>query len=107
MNFKDLIKQDKKIFLNLQEFGESHTVDGIEMTVLIDGMEEVEREKIERIHQDGITKESILIYVDSKEFGELPLIDDIITLDEKRYLVKNVINEDGIFSISLEVNRTW
>lgn len=103
-SFKKLVQQDKNIFLNLKEFGEPHQIDGIEMTVLIDKLELIEREKKERTYEDGIYQENILIYVFQEEFGELPCVDDIVTVDRKKYLVKDAVNEDGIFSISLEVN---
>lgn len=103
-SFKELVQQDRSIFLNLEEFGEPHQIDGTEMTVLIDKLELIEREKKERTYEDGIYQENILIYVFQEEFGELPCVDDIIVVDGKRYLVKDAVNEDGIFSISLEAN---
>ena len=49
MNFKELVAQDnKRIFLNPDEFGEEHKIDGKEMLIIIDNYEEIEREKKEQ-----------------------------------------------------------
>ena len=41
--FKDLVYQDiRSVFMNPEEFGERHTVDGKVMTVVIDGNEVTE-----------------------------------------------------------------
>lgn len=46
MNFKDMVQEDiKNIFLDPEVFGETHIVDGNEMTIIIDENELVEREQ--------------------------------------------------------------
>lgn len=46
LSFKDIIHNDiKQTFLNLEEFGETHEVNGTPMTIIFDDIEHVEREK--------------------------------------------------------------
>ena len=38
--FKDIVQADRKaIFLNLDEFGDTHTIDGKDMTIIVDNNE--------------------------------------------------------------------
>ena len=46
MNFKELVAQDtKKVFINPEEFGEEHEIDGKTVMVIIDNNEQIERQK--------------------------------------------------------------
>jgi hypothetical protein len=42
----------------------------------------------------------------AKDFGPLPATGRIVTLDKKSYIVSDAINEDGIYSLYLEANKT-
>lgn len=104
--FKDLIRMDNdNVFLNPEEFGEEHIVGGRRMMIIIDNNEMVEREKrrVEaEIYRNGIYKKQILFYVSALKFGALPAVGKALTLDKEMYLITDAINEDGIYSISLE-----
>ena len=55
MGFKDIVKADvHNVFLDLEEFADTHTVNGAEMPVLIDNNEQIEREKRNNQNMDGI-----------------------------------------------------
>lgn len=106
--FKDILFQDiKRTFLNPDEFGEVHTIDGKRMVVSIDGMEALEREKKQSEHGriDGVFKQEIVLYVARSDFGQLPAIGRAMTVDKGSYRVKDAVDESGIFSITLEVVR--
>lgn len=104
MGFKELAARDiKNVFLNQNEFGERHEVDGKLMTIIIDGMEVVERSKkqVEQGRIDGIYEKQILIYVSRNEFGPLPAIGRRLTFDRSNYRVTDAIDEGGMYSITL------
>lgn len=104
--FKDLIREDaKNVFLNPEEFSEMHMVNGKEMAVQIDENEQIEREKRINQHVDGIFKNQKLIYVLAEEFGPLPKQGALFQLDKRVYTVADAVNEDGVYSITLEANR--
>lgn len=106
MGFKDIVKADvHNVFLNLEEFADTHTVNGTEMPVLIDNNEQIEREKRNNQNMDGIFTNQRLIYVAASDFGPLPKQGSILTLDKRTFRVVDTINEDGIYSITLEANR--
>lgn len=94
------------LFVNQDEFADMHLIDGKEMPVMIDNNEQVEREKRMTQHMDGIYKKQMLIYVKKSDYGVLPAIGKILNLDGRVYKIMDAIDEDGIFSISLEANRS-
>ena len=110
MMFKEQVAEDNKVFLNLEEFSVLHMVNGREMAVLIDGNEMIEREKRHQnrqgVYTDGVYIKELLIYVRAEDFGKLPAIGRVLTMDGKTYTISDAIDEDGIYSLSLEANRT-
>ena len=48
----------------------------------------------------------MLFYVLAKEFGALPPVGHILVLDQDKYVITDAINEDGIYSISLEAQKS-
>lgn len=106
MTFKDIIKQDvQQTFLNVDEFSEIHTVNGKPMAVQIDNNEQIEREKRDSQHMDGIYVKQVLMYVSAEDYGPLPKQGTAVSLDKRSYRVADAIAEDGIYSITLEANR--
>lgn len=107
MTFKELITEDaKKVFLNFDEFGEIHMVNGKEMLVIVDNNEHIERQKRTTSRAEGLYIKELLFYVHKEDFGLLPAVGRICRFDKKDYIVADAINEDGIYSITLEVNRS-
>jgi hypothetical protein len=106
MNFKECIRSDvTDVFLNLEEFAVEHTINGKKMRALVDNNELIEREKKAKSDMDGVNVKQTLIYVWAREFGGLPPVGYMITLDGMRYIVTDAINEDGVYSITVEANR--
>lgn len=109
MGFKELAARDiQTVFLNSQEFGEHHDVDNKPMTVIIDGMEVVERSKkqVEHGRVDGIYEKQIVMYVSRSQFGQLPAIGRKLMLDRNIYRVTDAVDEGGIYSITLGAIRS-
>ena len=106
-SFKELIQKDVcDVFLRVDEFADTHIVDGKEMTVLVDDNEIIEREKKMKSNMDGVYVKQKLIYVKADEFGALPAVGRAIMLDGKRYIVLEAVDEQGVYSITMEANRT-
>ena len=106
-SFKDIIKEDiSTTFINTDEFSDMHNIDGRDMPVQIDDNEIIEREKKSNSNMDGIYVKQKLIYVKANDFGALPAIGRQIMLDGKRYLVVDSTDEHGVYTITLEGNRS-
>lgn len=107
MGFKELIAEDtRKVFMNFDEFGEMHTVDGKDMLVIVDGNEHIERKKRRETRAEGLYVKELLFYVSKETYGALPAIGRMCRFDKKDYLVSDAIDENGIYSISLEAVRS-
>lgn len=110
MTFKDQIAIDNStIFMNLDEFADIHTINGKEMPVQVDSNEMIDREKRYQykrsLYADGVYLKELLIYVRAEDFGPLPAVGRVITFDNKMYVISDAIDEDGIYSLSLEANK--
>lgn len=105
MTFKDVIKSDiKSIFLNFEEFGSRHKLNGKERLVIVDENELTDREKKIKYHGMGeeLYQKQLLFYIAAEDFGSMPSPGKILNFDGKDYLITDAGNEDGIYSISLE-----
>lgn len=111
MTFKEQIAKDNRtVFMNQDEFAETHLINGEEIPCTVDNNELIDREKRyqykKSLYADGIYLKQLLIYVRAEDFGPLPAIGRVITFDKKSYIVADAINEDGIYSLCLEANKT-
>lgn len=105
--FKDLIRSDiDHVFMNTDEFASFHVVNGKKMPVTVDNNELIERSKKAKSNMDGLYVKQTLIYVRAKDFGPLPMVGAALKLDGVNYRVTDATNEDGLFSIHLEANRS-
>lgn len=106
-SFKEVMKADvDSTFMNLDEFADMHTVDGKEIPILVDDNEIIEREKKMKSNMDGVYVKQKLIYVKAGDFGALPAIGRQIMFDGRGYLVTDSTDEQGIYAITMEANRT-
>lgn len=107
LSFKEAIQRDiDEVFFNVEEFSGTHTIDGVQMPVMVDDMENIEREKKMKSHMDGIYARQILLYVKASVFGALPAQGRLITFDNRRYTVVDATDESGVYTITLEANRS-
>lgn len=108
-SFKDIIKNDiKNVFLNSEEFADVHkfVIDNevIEINAQVDSNELIKRENGK--YSDGFYNQHFIVYVNSNEFGAKPKQGAEIKMDGKRYIVIEVADEYGIYSITLEAKRS-
>lgn len=104
-DFKEMVKGDiKEIFLDLEMFGEIHTVAGKEMTIILDDTENRNRNEQ---YQDSkaIFNKRILFYVAAEDLGSLPPLGMRIDVDGRDYKILQAEQEEGIYSIIAEEFR--
>ena len=107
MTFKEAIQDDiKGVFLNFEEFGEYHNLNGQKTLIIIDESELTERGKKMKGVDGELHNRQFLFYVASEDFGALPSPGRILNFDGKEYLITDAIDESGIYSINLEAVRS-
>lgn len=91
--------------MNNDEFSEKHQIDDVEMDVIVDQNELVERQIKVNQHMNGVYSCALLIYVKETQFGNKPKIGSQLKLDKKLYTVNECTSENGLYAITLEANR--
>ena len=110
MTFKEQIAADtKNVFMNALEFSEEHIIDGRNMLCIVDNNElmarRVKYKFRSKFYVDQVGIKDMLIYVRAEDFGALPAIGRTIIFDGKQYIICDAVNESGIYSINLEMNK--
>lgn len=111
MTFKDAVAADiSTVFLNNLEFADTHTINGKEMTALVDDNELQERDKFKLLGAAGggtAYKATRMVYVAKADYGKRPALGSTVNLDGREYrVVQGTTEEAGILAIALEANRT-
>ncbi len=102
--FKEMVQEDiKNIFLDFDMFGKMHNLNGKKVLVIVDEFELVEREKRIRDDEMGLHNRQLLFYVSAEDFGKLPSPGRVLSFDGRQYMITDATDEEGIYSISLEV----
>lgn len=104
MGFKEQLFTDiENVFMNPDEFGENHTVDGKVMNVIVDNAEIIERSRkqVDSGRVDGIFERQLLFYVSRGVFGRLPAVGRVMDFDGKKYRVEDAVDEGAVYSITL------
>ncbi|MCT8975499.1 hypothetical protein N4T77_02695 [Clostridium sp. CX1] len=106
MNFKEQLKKDLDIFINVNEFADLHILDGLQIPVIIDS-DAFEKfsstEKVENAMQ-GVFQSTLTIYVKSTDC-EKPNLGYRLQLDGEYYHVIDVFEADGLIKINLMSNE--
>lgn len=110
MGFKDDVAADiQGTFLNDTELADLHTIDGVEMLASIDDYEAAKRgtiyKKFQATHETGTHIKKCILYVSMKDLKRLPAINNIMTVDKKKYIVAGASNESGMAELTLEVRN--
>jgi hypothetical protein len=112
LDFKKLIEEDvTETFLNVDEFAEWHTINGIRMAVVIDDNAMTEHSGhweggAKQNFDSGIYNSSKKIYVKASDFGARPKIGNPLTLDEKNlFYIQAFSEEDGVYIITVDRKR--
>jgi hypothetical protein len=99
---KDLFLSDLSTFINPDEFGEIHNIDGNNVSVIVDNDKLQERRKKEF---DGISVGELLYFAKVSDLTKKPMQDSIQLFDKRPYLVFNVREDNGIYEVILQQNR--
>jgi hypothetical protein len=100
--FKDQVVKDiELVFLNLDEFGETHEVEGREITIVIDDDALITRKGAEL----GVAESSLLIFARCEDLPERKAPGSAINIDGREYIVDDWTESTGVAQIALSQHR--
>ena len=92
------------VFLNPDEFAEIHSINGQNMTCIIDKHLSRQRTNRQNDDYDGLFMWQIILFVKETDLGYVPEYDQRITVDGKWYTVVECIGDSEILEITLGAN---
>ena len=95
-SFKDMVARDREIFINVDEFGGEHDIEGFKINVVL------EDEQIEDIDETKALSQATLIMFAKTE--ELPVYrnqGESLYIDDVGYTVQTWLEEMGITKVTL------
>jgi len=103
MPLRDYLIPDLNVFMNLDEFAELHSIDGVELPVIIDNDRLRERTQKEF---NGISIGELLIFVKKDDLEKRPEIGRPMRFDKRQMYVADCIEDMGVYEIILTQNRS-
>jgi hypothetical protein len=103
MSLKNYLQADLNTFISQDEFATLHTIDGHELSIVVDEDRLMERAGKEF---EGITAGKVLYFVKVSDWGtQKPRIDEIQMYDKQRYFIIDVREDMGLYEILIGQNR--
>lgn len=101
--FKDFLDADLEVFFDTEVFAEEHDVDGVVVPIIIDNDLLKERQS-KMTDPDGYHTGDLLFHVKAEYFANNPKPGRILKLDQKSYRVADVLEDGGVYAITLAAN---
>ncbi len=109
MSFRDMVAADvENVFLNPEEFGETHDLNGVTCTCVIANDATYDREarlKDGKRTPDGLHGDYLTVCVRKSDLQRVPKQGDNFKVDKKRYTVDSCADDMGILTITLGAYR--
>jgi hypothetical protein len=102
MNFKETVARDRALFLNPDEFGEEHRIDGKMVTVVLDDNALKERQGGAEL---SVAESSLLIYAAVEDLPTPKAPGAGMNVDGREYIVDDWSIDMGIATVALRQNR--
>lgn len=107
MDFKEMLAKDLDVFINPNEFGEEHTLDGETLLMIVSENTSEETKmtpKYQLAMENVFTKSYQLHFFDS--IIPMPLEGDQVEFDGEKYFVLDSSVTEGIVSIEIFAHRS-
>ena len=104
MNFKEMVANDiGNVFLNIDEFGTTHTFNGREIKCVIDEEKFQSKQKNSQnfLSDDGLFREGFTLFVEKSFFRYVPHTGELLKVDDVEYEVVACKIDMGLVEIDL------
>jgi len=100
--FKEQLAKDlTDVFLNVDEFGDEHTINGVTVKVVVDN-----DELQQRSDKSGIDLGETLFFVRVGDMPVKPAVNKELRFDGKIMFIRSFMEDDGLYEITLAQNRS-
>lgn len=109
MNFKEIVNGDiAGVFLDPNEFGEQHTVNGVTVIAIIDDDLSEDTVNINLAGEatrgnSGLYCNQRIMYISTDSLPGKPKVNSYMDIDAKRYIVRASSVQCGMYKITLEI----
>lgn len=104
MSLKEIMAEDvRNVFFSQDDFGETHTINNITCSCVLDDDRLIERTDAAAI---GTHLGERLLFVASSLLPGKPAVGNPLTLDGKKWIVRGVADNAGVYEIRLGANKT-
>ncbi len=100
--FHDLVEADRATFLNLDEFGTEHDVDGATITVVLQDEQVEEKEAAQALSRSMVT-----MFARTEELTTRKMQGETLYIDGVGYTVDTWLEEMGITKVELSLPESW
>ena len=108
--FKDLVEADREIFINIDELGEAHDIDGTVINVVLED-EQIEELKSKQTQSSPtavlLSQSDLILFAKTEELPERKTRGEILYIDDVGYTVDTWLDEMGITRITLHEPESW
>lgn len=104
MGFKDIVADDiSRVFLNLEEFGDKHTIGKKETICILDEerFQNKQKNKSKSLENEGIFMEGLTLFIEKSFFKFPPHSGEKLLVDGIRYYVEETKEDMGLLEIDL------
>lgn len=104
LSFKEMLDDDiNNVFLNIDEFGSKHNIEGEEITCIFDDEALRQRQSGAEI---GVSESSLLIFARTNDLPFRKGVDEHLCVDHKEYTIDAWDENMGMTQIALSQVRT-
>lgn len=105
-SLKEQITADVDVFLSGDEFAETHTVNGVQMTAIREGLttKDMLLSRKNGAEFDGVHGKTVVLHVRTRDLPQTVVHGNTVDVDGGIYLVEDSVDDMGITTLTLEVN---
>lgn len=107
ISFKEQLEADLDIFINADEFAETHNINGQDVICVLEGL--TTKEQITKANGtpafDGISALTRVLHIKTADLPERMAHGNVVELDGETFRVGDAVEDNGITTITLEVDQ--
>lgn len=106
ISFKEQLEADLDIFINADEFAETHNINGQDVICVLEGL--TTKEQITKANNtpafDGISGVTRILHIKATDLSERVVHGNAIEVDGEIYRVGDVVEDMGLLTVTLEAD---